>query len=178
MMVARHKILNDWKISKNPRLEQIEQTFWPNWNNHHNHHKEASRVTRGSALLLLFQHEMLQRMNASKPHTFLLSSTRWSSNALTVGKSKTNEGLRAIWNSLATILIKETLDKLSMPASIKGLSNSSSSSVAMTSFTKVMSCFLTKAGSRPLGLAATLAGAAAWATCPSPPPPPCAGIIC
>merc|ERR1712061_151312 len=107
------------------------------------HHHSSQEEVSGNILLL--STPVMRFYMTRKPHTFLLSSTRWSSNALTVGKSKTNDGLKAIWNSFATMLIKETLDKLSIPASMNGLSSSSSSSVAMTSFTKVMSCFLTKA---------------------------------
>eukprot|EP00438_Fugacium_kawagutii_P012205 Skav207863 [mRNA] locus=scaffold1988:104585:105348:- [translate_table: standard] len=72
-----------------------------------------------------------------------LSVTRCSSIALRVGKSKTKDGLKAIWNSFATMLISATLDRLSIPASMKGLSNSSSSSLAIASLTMAASCLRT-----------------------------------
>mmetsp|Transcript_147338 Transcript_147338/g.473425 ORF Transcript_147338/g.473425 Transcript_147338/m.473425 type:complete len:206 (+) Transcript_147338:125-742(+) len=93
----------------------------------------------------------------------MLSSTRWSAKALTVGKSKTSDGDIAIWKCFPNSLINWTLERLSMPASMKGLSLASSSSLAMRFLVKSMTFARTTAGSRPFGsgFARLASGAAA-----------------
>mmetsp|Transcript_122872 Transcript_122872/g.348298 ORF Transcript_122872/g.348298 Transcript_122872/m.348298 type:complete len:219 (-) Transcript_122872:1415-2071(-) len=65
------------------------------------------------------------------------------------------------------MLISDTLARLSRPASMKGLSSSSSSSLAITSLQNWKSCFRTNAGSRPFGAATTALAAAAPSPAPS-----------
>ena len=130
----------------------------------------------------LLQAEQLVRMSNQN---FFHASKNWFhwQDDLNVGKSKTNDGLKAIWNSyrwqwwswvictqknhgkshqkkqtckakigfkmlhnrlamcspsFATMLMSATLDRLSIPASMKGLSNSRSSSLAIASFNRNM----------------------------------------
>merc|ERR1719265_94622 len=91
-------------------------------------------------------------------------SMMWLVRALTVGKSKTNDGEKLIWNSLDTSFTNWTLDKLSIPASMSGLSCITSSSLAITLITNSISFFDVVTASN-LGLPDSAA------TLPPPPPP-------
>mmetsp|Transcript_15889 Transcript_15889/g.41022 ORF Transcript_15889/g.41022 Transcript_15889/m.41022 type:complete len:342 (+) Transcript_15889:148-1173(+) len=84
----------------------------------------------------------------------------------------------AIWNSFPSSLMSCTLDRLSIPASMNGLSISSSSSPAMRLAVISITFFCTIAPSRPLGAAlATLAPAPAAGAATAPESSP-AAICC
>mmetsp|Transcript_459 Transcript_459/g.758 ORF Transcript_459/g.758 Transcript_459/m.758 type:complete len:293 (-) Transcript_459:379-1257(-) len=77
------------------------------------------------------------------------SSTRCSEINLIVGKSKIADGANDMPKALPMSVTNWTLPRLSIPASMKGVSLSVSSSVAATSFTKSITLLLTATSSRP-----------------------------